>query len=56
MNPQETVKHSYIKIGSQTLQYESNAFGIDFKENGLFKIGSFFPKLGLCSNTVKETE
>ena len=37
--------HSYIRIGSQTLEHESNPFGIDFKENRLFKIEFCFPKV-----------
>jgi hypothetical protein len=36
---------SYIRIGSQTSQCESNGFGIDLKENRLFKIGFCLPKV-----------
>ena len=28
----------YIRTGSQTLLHENNAFGVDFKENGLFTL------------------
>lgn len=51
------VMHSCIRTGSKKnpLLWESSAFGIDFKEYGLFKIGLWFPKLWLLSNIAKET-